>query len=124
MPDKQLITFIKEARKKGFSDLQIRKPLMGKGWPVEKIEEAFTSLNPKFKLKNQVCIFLDDEILKALEKRGKKNMLSVSEQIEDILRRSCVNVKTGYPQKIKVDDALIEIFSRERKGRKRKKLFR
>ncbi len=121
MPDKKLVGFIKEARKKGFSDLQIRKPLIENGWSVEKIEEAFYTLNPKFKLKNQICIFLDEGILKALEKRAKRNMFTVSEQIEDILRRSCVNVKTGYLKKIKVDDTLVEIFSRERKGRKRKK---
>lgn len=119
MPDKNLVNFIIEARKKGYSDLQIRTPLMQKGWPVNKIENAFDSLNPKFKSKNQVCIFLDAEILKRLEKRAKKNLFTVPEQIEDILRRSCVLGRASV-SKEKIDDLLVECFSRSKKGRKNK----
>jgi len=121
MPDKNLIDFIVEARKRGYSDFQIKEPLLKNGWSVNKIDAAFDSLNPKFKSKNQICIFLDDEILKLLEKRGKANMLSISEQIEDILRRSCVRKKTETSvSKEKIDDLLVECFSRSRKGRKKK----
>ena len=37
----KLVSFIKEARKRGFDDFQIREPLLKKGWPSEEIEKAF-----------------------------------------------------------------------------------
>jgi predicted transport protein len=70
----------------------------------------------------KVTINLSDEELKILKKRAKKNLLSLREQIEDIVRRSCVNYKerTNY-RAIKVDDKLVAVFSREKRGRKKKK---
>lgn len=121
MPDKNLVNFIIEARKRGYSDLQIRAPLIQNGWAVNTIEEAFAFLNPKFKSKNQICIFLDTEILKRLEKRAKKNLFTIPEQIEDILRRSCVMGRTSV-SKEKIDDLLVECFSRSKRGRKNKTL--
>lgn len=120
MPDKNLVNFIIEARKRGYSDLQIKEPLLRNGWAVNKIDSAFDYLNPKFKSKNQICIFLDAEILKRLEKRAKKNLFTIPEQIEDILRRSCVMGKqsTGAGKE-KIDDLLVECFSRSKRGRKR-----
>ena len=54
--------------------------------------------------------------------RAKKNLLTLREQIEDILRKSAVRTKSGISaQKFKTDDPLVEIFSRENRGRKRKK---
>lgn len=120
MADKKLVKFIKAARERRFSDLQIREPLLKKGWPLDEIEKAFLELKPKYKFKNQVCIFLDNELLKVLEKRAKKNMFTVSEQVEDILRRSCLSMKKGFPKSPKCDDALVNIFSRERRGRRKK----
>lgn len=120
MANQKLVKFVREARKKGFSDLDIREPLLKKGWPLDEIEKAFLELKPKYKFKNQVSIFLDNEILKVLEKRAKKNIFTIGEQIEDILRRSCLNIKTGYKAP-KCDDTLVEIFSRQKKGRKKKK---
>jgi hypothetical protein len=38
----------------------------------------------------QLTINLDDEELKVLNKRSKKNMLDLKEQVEDIIRRSCI----------------------------------
>jgi hypothetical protein len=119
MANKKLVKFMKEARKRGFSDLDIRNALINKGWPLDEIEKAFLELTPKYKFKNQVTIFLDNQILKALEKRAKKNMFTVGEQIEDILRRSCLNIKTTTSPKC--DDTLVEIFSRQKKARKKKK---
>lgn len=116
MPNFQLVKFIKEARKRGFDDLQIKQPLLEHKWPVNEIEKAFASLQPKFKFKNQVCIFLDSEVLKILEKRAKKNMFTVSEQIEDILRRSSVGMKHRkllYDEKL--DDKLVALFSRKKR---------
>ena len=119
MPNKELVRFIKESRKRGFDDFQIREPLLKKGWPLEEIEKAFYALKPRYKLKNKISVYLDSEVLKIIDKRAKKNMLTLSEQIEDILRRSCVNMKKGTSKPTKCDDNLVAIFSRERKRRKR-----
>ena len=66
-------------------------------------------------------ISLDNEEIKILKKRAKKNLLSLREQIEDIVRRSCINSGKRKYRVIKTDDKLVGIFSRERKGRKKKK---
>jgi len=113
----KLVNFVREARQKGFSDSKIQESLLNYGWNISAIEKAFSSLNPKFKIKNQVCIFLSNELLASLEKRARKNMLTLNEQIEDILRRSCIRKKTTLGQE-KIDDLLITCFSRARKGRK------
>jgi len=70
----------------------------------------------------KLTINLDEAEIKLLNKRAKKNLFSLKEQVEDIIRRSCANTqnKTGYRQ-IKVDDKLVAIFSREKRGRKKKK---
>ena len=118
MPNLKLVKFIKEARRRGYDDLQIKEPLLKHGWPVDEIEKAFSSiknLKPEHKFKNKVCIFLDSEILKNLEKRAKKNMLNLHEQIEDILRRSCVNSRKLKRQEEKLDDMLVGLFSRKRR---------
>ena len=64
-------------------------------------------------------IELDKGELKVLEKRAKKNLMTVNEQIQDIIRRSCVNSlnKTSSP-KINVDDRLVSIFSRVKRKKK------
>ncbi|NMB66501.1 hypothetical protein GYA25_00355 [Candidatus Woesearchaeota archaeon] len=120
--NKELINFIEEARKRGFSDFQIKTSLINNKWPENTIQEAFnyiTKSNLKdSKIKNQVCIFLSDDILKTLEKRAKKNMMNLEEQIQDILRRSCVRKKTTQSQE-KIDDFLVSCFSR--KGSYKKK---
>jgi len=113
----QLIDFITEARKRGFSDNIIKEALLDKGWPIIKIDKAFESLNPKFKSKNQVCLFLSDDLLNILEKRAKKNMQTISEQIEEIIRKSCVTYKGGTSPSEKLDDSLVGLFSRKRTGR-------
>ncbi len=119
MPNSKLVKFIKEARKRGFDDLHIKQPLLAKGWPLDEIEDAFASIHQKtkekYKFKNKINIFLDNEILSLLEKRAKRNMFTISEQIEDILRRSSINVKKRknvYDEKI--EDSLIPIFSRRK----------
>ncbi len=118
MPDKNLKKFIKAARKKGFSDLDLKKALVGKGWNIQKIEEAFLSLQPKLKYKNQICLFLSNDIIDILDKRARKNLFTLGEQIEDILRRSCIKKKTATSEKL--DDLLLTCFSRSQKGRKKK----
>ena len=45
MTIKKLIDFIKEARKRGFDDFQIRNPLLKQGWNPEEVEEGKTYLD-------------------------------------------------------------------------------
>ena len=69
----------------------------------------------------KLTINLDEEEQEILEKRAKKNLLSLTEQVEDIIRRSCVNTGKSSASQIKVDDKIVHIISREKKGRKPKK---
>jgi len=121
MINKQLVDFILEARKRGFSDFEIKKVLIDNKWEERIIDEAFKEINltnlKKSNIKNQVCIFISDDILSVLEKRAKKNLMNLEEQIQDILRRSCVRKKTTIQQE-KIDDLLVSCFSRQRKGKK------
>lgn len=110
-----LAKFIKTARQRGFDDFQIKEPLLKHGWPLDEIEKAFSAIKPKYKFKNKINIFLDSDILRMLEKRAKKNMFTISEQIEDIIRRSCVNLSKIKKQDEKLDDMLISLFSRKRR---------
>jgi hypothetical protein len=121
MANKEVIKFIKEARKRGFGDGDIRKALINHGWPVVEVEKAFVSLFQKYTNKNQITLFLSDELVSLIEKRAKKNLLTIPEQIEDILRRSTINQKSKKSQfDSKLDDKLISLFSRQRTGPKRK----
>jgi len=116
MANKDLVKFIKEARKRGFDDSEIKEPLLQKGWPLTEIEKAFSevSIKLKYKFKNKLTLFIDNEVLNILEKRAKKNLFTVSEQIEDILRRSCLMAKKQKKQSEKIDDLLVSIFSRRK----------
>ena len=72
--------------------------------------------------KMRVTIDITEDEKKILKKRADKNYFSLKEQVEDIIRRSCVSQKSKSTVKpIKVDDRLVGIFSRERRGRKRKR---
>jgi len=68
----------------------------------------------------KLTINLDEEEVKILEKRAKKNLLTLKEQVEDIIRLSCIRTSKGTYNPIKIDDKLVAIFSREKKGRKKK----
>jgi molybdenum cofactor biosynthesis enzyme MoaA len=112
----QLLKFIKEARKRGFDDFEIREPLLKKGWNLEEIEKIFAYLEKRkvpLKFKNRVCIWLDNQLLNLILKRAKKNMMNAHEQIEDILRRSCLNLKITKKEE-KIDDLFLSFFSRKR----------
>jgi len=70
---------------------------------------------------SQITIELANDALKEIKKRAKLNYMTPREQIEDIIRRSMVKYKNKMPiAGTKVDDRLVSLFSRERKGRKRK----
>ena len=62
MARKELVNFIKEARKCGFDDYQIKEPLIKKGWPVDEVDSAFASLKPHHKFKNKISIFLKKNV--------------------------------------------------------------
>ena len=68
-----------------------------------------------------ITINIDEEVKKIISRRAKKNMFTLREQIEDILRKSAVRTKTGTYRAIKVDDRLVAAFSRDKRGRKKKK---
>jgi len=68
-----------------------------------------------------ITIRIDEDEKKILEKRAKKNLFTLREQIEDIIRRSAVNYKAGTSTALKVDDRLVEVFSRVKKGKTKKK---
>ena len=69
-----------------------------------------------------ITIDIDEDVKKIISKRAKGNLMTLREQIEDILRTSAVRTKKGTSYKqIKVDDALVYAFSREKRGRKKKK---
>ena len=66
-----------------------------------------------------VTINIDEKIQKIILRRAKKNLLSLREQIEEIVRQSAVRTKAGEgTSKMSTDDRLVEIFSRN-KRRKR-----
>jgi hypothetical protein len=121
MVNKEVINFIKEARRRGFGDGDIRRALVEHGWPIVEVEKAFASLVVKYENKNQVSLFLSDELIGVLDKRAKKCMLTLPELIEDILRRSTINQKSKKsPYDAKLDDKLVGLFSRQRTGPKKK----
>lgn len=120
----QIIYFIKESRARGFKDVVIEQALLKKNWPSSEIEKAFSYLKTYSHLESpseqQISLFLDPELMKLLDKRAKKNLLTLPEQIEDILRRSCINMKPGTTSE-KLDDQLVGLFSRKNIGKKKKK---
>jgi len=69
-----------------------------------------------------ITISIDGEIFKVISRRAKKNLLSVKEQIEEIIRQSAIRTKAGVSAAlIKTDDKLVEIFSRHKKGKRKRK---
>ena len=69
-----------------------------------------------------ITIELDSLTYDVLAKRAKKQLVSVSGLVQDIVRRSMVSyTRTGSSASTrKVDDTFVELFSRARSGRKRK----
>lgn len=113
MPDPNLIKFIKQARKQGFSDDEIISPLLKQGWPEEEVQKAILSLKLKSEKKVPITINLQESVLAIVQKRAKKNLLSTEEQIQDIVRRSAVTGKFKSNYSENIDDLLVSIFSRK-----------
>ena len=69
-----------------------------------------------------ITISINEETKKTLKKRADKNLLTLKDQIEDILRKSAVRTRSGKKfHTVKVDDKLVAIFSRDQRGRPKKK---
>jgi len=69
-----------------------------------------------------LSIQISEDEQKILKRRADKNFLSLSEQAEDIIRRSCISQKNKSASKeIPCDDKLVSIFSRAKRGRQIKK---
>lgn len=67
-----------------------------------------------------VTISIDAEVQKIIGKRAKKNLLTIKEQVEEIVRQSAIRTKSGTVSTgSKADDRLVDIFSRHKKGRKK-----
>jgi hypothetical protein len=119
MTNSDLIKFINEARRRGFDDFQIRTPLLKKGWPESEVDAAFEEIKRKQKeysgAKVQVKVNLDKKVYNILDRRAKKNLLSVEEQAEDIIRRSAAISLKRIPKAEKIDDLLVSLFSRKRR---------
>ena len=115
MVNNDLLKFIREARRRGFSDGKIKEVLLSNGWPASELTVAFDAIKSEHHTKHSVSIWLADEILRKLEKRAKKNLMTLPEQIEDILRRSVINAKGITSSKEKLDDILVGLFSRKRR---------
>ena len=72
-------------------------------------------------MNKSVSLKIDSELYNELEKRAKKEFLEVDELIEDIIRRSMLTYRKGALMgNEKVDDKLIGIFSRSKRGRKKR----
>jgi len=67
----------------------------------------------------KLTISLNETEIKILKKRAKKNLLTIKEQVEDILRLSCIRSSKGSYKPLRCDDKLVGIFSRDQRGRKK-----
>mgnify|MGYP001567245563 CR=1 FL=1 len=66
---------------------------------------------------------IDSKLYKELKSRAKKSYLDVEKLAEDIIRRSMITYRRRggiSGRSDKVDDALVRVFSRQKKGRKRR----
>ena len=70
----------------------------------------------------KIYLELDKKLYNDLNNRAKKNYLEIEKIAEDIIRRSMITYKRSSANKIvdKTDDALIRVFSRQKKGRRGK----
>lgn len=66
-----------------------------------------------------ITVNIDEEVHKVIGKRAKKNMFTIKEQIEEIVRESAVRTKAGTTEGMDSDDRLVEIFSRKKRGRRK-----
>lgn len=67
----------------------------------------------------EIVIKLESDLYKKIKIRANKNFLSINDLITDIVRRSMISYrKKGEPISGETSDGLVNIFSRNRRGRK------
>lgn len=66
----------------------------------------------------RLSIEISEDEKKILKKRADKNFLSLCEQAEDIIRRSCISAKKSSPAESKIDDSMVGVFSRKDRHKK------
>jgi hypothetical protein len=96
----EFVAYIKEARKRKFSDSIIKNSLLDKGWPLYEIENAFLFANQERAMqkkakkrrakpvKGSITILLEPWLKGALEKKAKKHNLTLYNEIKKILKDS------------------------------------
>lgn len=68
-----------------------------------------------------LTVNLSENLMSILKRRARKNLLTPSELVEDVVRRSMMSYKT-YGKVVSgrdIDDKLVNIFSRQRNKRKK-----
>ena len=71
--------------------------------------------------KKALSIHLDEKLIKDLEKRAKKNYMTLREQINDIIIRSMANYgKSTKPSSEPEVEKIVKMFSRKKRGPKKK----
>lgn len=66
-----------------------------------------------------ISINIESDLYDKLKSRAKKQMQTLSELTEDIIRRSMLSYKRQPANNKKADDSLIPLFSRMRRSRKK-----
>jgi hypothetical protein len=71
--------------------------------------------------KRTIPVELDINLLSDIDKRARKNYLTLKEQIEDIIRRSMISYGKGKPKPHEPEvEKIVKMFSRKKRGRKAK----
>lgn len=106
---KEYVNYIKEARKRGFSDSIIKNSILEKGWPPYEVENAFLFLDEEKEMQNKkkkkkvkpvkgsITILLEPWLKGALEKKAKKHNLTIYNEIKKILKNS-ISDKEVHPE--------------------------
>ena len=70
--------------------------------------------------KRSLTLEIDSDEMKVLEQRAKQNFMSPRELAQDIIRRSMLSYRGGKAkQGIAADDMFVNVFSREKRGRRK-----
>lgn len=74
----------------------------------------------KSEMKKSITINLDIDLVRQLDKRARKNFMTLREQIEDIIRRSMITYNKGKSKGYSGPEVekMIKIFSRKKKRKK------
>ena len=67
-----------------------------------------------------VTINIDEEVKKIISRRA-KNLLTLKEQAEEILRQSTIRTKTGTISQLEAGDDLLKLFQGRRRESDRKR---